>query len=132
MRLFKELVFQIGLLEHQLFSKNPPKMDFFLCFEKISARNFFRNPQVARLGFTYLFLKLSWLLSTCQLIQSYNSLKFHNRKNLITNDHNYPKSRNNKHVWITSSFTSFLRYCTEIATFLFWVIWACLAVIVSL
>ena len=27
----------------------------------------------------------------------------------------------------TLSFTSFLRYCREIANFLFWVIWACLA-----
>ena len=33
MRLFKELVFHNGLLEHQRFSENPPKMDFF-CVSK--------------------------------------------------------------------------------------------------
>ena len=30
MRLIKEMVFHKGLLKHQLFSENPPKMEFFV------------------------------------------------------------------------------------------------------
>ena len=56
MRLFKELVFHNGLLEHQLFSENPPKMDFFL-FRKDFSKKFFSQPLGCQTWF-YLFLKL--------------------------------------------------------------------------
>ena len=55
MRLIKEMVFHKGLLKHQLFSENPPKMEFFVL--EIFQQKVFQISLGCQTWF-YLFLKL--------------------------------------------------------------------------